>query len=76
MALSTEDAARLASLKLARDRLISGGQVAKVTSGGRTVEYSQADMSRLDGEICALEASAATSGPVRRRGALGFRFRA
>ncbi len=75
MALSTEDAARLVSLKTARDRLISGGQVAKVSSGGRTVEYGQADMSRLDGEIAGLEAAAITNGPVRRRGALTFRFR-
>ncbi|MBX9707914.1 MAG: gpW family protein [Caulobacteraceae bacterium] len=75
MALTTEDTLRLANLKLARDRLISGGQVAKVTSGGRTVEYSQADMKRLDGEIDALEAAAIETGPRRKRGAVTFVFR-
>jgi len=75
MALSSEDTVRLANLKAARDRLISGGQVAKVTSGGRTVEYGQADMARLDGEIDGLEASATTTAPRRKRGAITFRFR-
>lgn len=75
MPLSTEDAARLANLKLARDRLISGDQVSKVTSGGRTVEYGQADMTRLDGEIDSLETAATSTTPRRKRGAITFRFR-
>ena len=75
MALTTEDTLRLANLKLARDRLISGGQVQKVTSGGRTVEYSQADMTRLDGEIDALETAAVETRPRRKRGSITFAFR-
>ncbi|HYD26980.1 gpW family head-tail joining protein [Brevundimonas sp.] len=74
MALSTEDAARLASLKAARDRLISGSQVESVTAHGRRVDYGAADLNRLDAEICALEAEGA-SRTGRRRGAIGFRWR-
>lgn len=71
MALSTEDAATLAALKAARLRLMTGAAVEKVQSGGRLVEYTPANAGKLQSEIDALEAAAATSsGRLRRRGAL------
>jgi len=75
MALSTEDAARLASMKAARDRLLKGEAVAEVSSGGRSKKYAQADLAGLEGQIDALEASAVSGRPVRRRGSITFRFR-
>lgn len=75
MALSDADAARLASLRTARDNLISGQAVSKITSGGRTVEYGPADLQRLNGDISALEAAEARNGTVRRRGPIRFAVR-
>lgn len=73
MALSTSDQARLASLRAARDLLISGKAVAEVQSGGRSKKFAQADMGELRDEIRGLEALSSTSG--RLRGAITFRFR-
>lgn len=73
MALSPEDAARLARLRTARDELISGKAVSSVSAHGRRVDYGQADMGRLDAEIRDLEAQS-TSVSGRRRGAVGFRW--
>ena len=71
MALTDAQIARLALLEAARDRLLSGGVVAKVSSGGRTVEYAPADLGTLRAEIRELQAlqSDRVRGPVR------FRFR-
>lgn len=74
MALSDADQTRLDALKAARDALIKGEKVASVTAHGRRVDYAAADMTRLEAEICALEAASASSTPIRRRGAIGFRF--
>lgn len=71
MALSATDAARLSSLQAARDKLIAGDKRSRVTYGSTTVEYSQADMGRLDAEIAKLQAAADTS--CRRGGAIRFR---
>lgn len=73
MALSTEDAAALASLRAAYRALIAGDKVAKVTAFGRQVEYAQADVGRLQAEIDRLEALQTSAG--RRRGAITFRVR-
>lgn len=73
MALTSEQTTRLASLTAAYDRLIAGEAVAKVSAFGRTVDYSQADMTRLKAEIDQLSASASDTG--NRRGALRFRVR-
>ncbi len=73
MALSTADAARLAQLKTAYDQLITGKAVASVSSGGRTVTYTKADMEMLKSEIDRLEALAA-SPSGRSRGAVRFRI--
>ncbi len=72
MTLSTDEAAMLAACRTAYAALITGRMVAKVTSGGRTMEYSQADKGALRSEIDRLEALALT-GPCRpRRGAVRF----
>ena len=73
MALTTEDAARLADLRAAYDKLIKGEKVASVTAFGRRKDYAQADLKRLKDEIDDLAAQAATT-TGRRRGAIGFRF--
>ena len=71
MALSTDDAAALASLRAAYRALIAGDKAAKVTAHGRTVEYAQADLTRLKAEIDALAAQdTSTGGSGRTRGAL------
>lgn len=72
MALTADQSARLAALQAAYDALISGAAVAKVSSGGRSVDYAQGDQDRLRREIDALEAQA--TGRGRRRGAITFRF--
>lgn len=73
MALSEAAAARLAQLEAARDNLISGRAVSKISAHGRSKDMAPADLKRLDGEIEALRAQA-SSGARRRRGALTFRF--
>lgn len=73
MALSTEDAARLASLKAAYDLLITGAHVALAMSGGRQVRYGVGDIPRLRAEIDRLEALAANP-TGRQRGAMKFRI--
>lgn len=76
MALSTEDAAWLAELKIARRKLILGDKRVKVASGGRSTEYTPADLAKIEAEIAALEAAEESSdGKVRRRGALTFSWR-
>ena len=74
MALSTEDAARLASLKAGYDALLLGQNVVRVqTHGGRLVERGQGDVAALKREIDQLEGLAAsTSATPRTRGALRF----
>lgn len=70
MALSIEEETELAALRVAYSQIISGKAVAKVTSNGRSVEYSQANLARLELRISGLE-----KGKRRRRGgAVGFRF--
>lgn len=70
MALSTEEEAELGRLRTVRLRLISGENVAKVTSNGRSVEYSQASLPKLEEIISGLERRARR----RRGGAIGFRL--
>lgn len=74
MALSTADATRLARLSAAYDDLLTGAAIVRVQQhGGRMVEYGPGDAVRLKQEIDALNAQAATTRPVRMRGAIGFR---
>lgn len=73
MALSDAEAARLAQLEAARDALISGRSVSKISAHGRSKDMAPADLSRLEGEIETLR-MAQQSGNRRRRGALTFRF--
>lgn len=70
MALSIEEQAELVRLRTVRLRLISGENVAKITSNGRSVEYSQASLPKLEEIISGLERRAGR----RRGGAIGFRF--
>ncbi|ANC52435.1 hypothetical protein A4249_01300 [Brevundimonas sp. GW460-12-10-14-LB2] len=70
MALSIEEQAELGRLRTVRLRLISGENVAKITSNGRSVEYSQASLPKLEEIISGLERRAGR----RRGGAIGFRF--
>lgn len=72
MSLSADDAARLAALKSAYDKLISGSAVASVSSGGRRVEYSKGDIATVKAEIEALEAKCSSG--RRQRGAVRFRI--
>jgi hypothetical protein len=74
MALSTEDTARLAALRTAYDQLLAGKMVAEIQRGDRTLKYAQADKAGLKAEIDRLEAEAAATGTVQRRGALRFRI--
>ncbi len=70
MALTPEENAELAELRAVRLKLISGQAVAKVSSNGRSVEYSQASLSKLEEVISGLERRAGR----RRGGAIGFRL--
>lgn len=73
MPLSTDDAARLAKLKVAYDALISGKQVVRVEFNGHVTHYGLGSVKALQAEIAGLEAQAGSSGRVR--GALRFRIR-
>lgn len=72
MALSADDQVLLTQYRAAYAALISGTLVARVTAGGRTVEYSGADKGKLESEIARLEAAATSCGTPRRRGAVRF----
>lgn len=74
MALTAEETARLVRLRADRDAQIGGRGLSKIASGGRSKEFAQADLDRLEGDIAALEAKALT-GRARKRGAITFRFR-
>lgn len=69
MPLSSADQVLLAKYRAAYAALISGEKVAEVTSSGRTVKYTAANLDRLEREIARLEALDAGG---RRRGAIGF----
>lgn len=56
MALSDADAARLAALRAARDKLISGQQTSKVASGPSVVEFAAGNIDAVMSEIARLEA--------------------
>jgi hypothetical protein len=72
MALSSEDAAWLAELKAYRKKLIKGEAVASLSSGGRSVSYSNtnATLAQVDAEIARLEALDGQTDT--RRGAITF----
>lgn len=72
MALSADDAAWLAALKAARRKLILGDKRVKISSGGRAVDYTPADLATIENEIERLEAAAAGDGTPRRRGRISF----
>jgi hypothetical protein len=76
VALSTEDAARLAALRTAYDQLIMGANVVRVqlAHGGRLTDFGPGDAARLKQEIDRLETLDANP-CARRRGALRFRIR-
>ncbi|WGM45246.1 hypothetical protein KOAAANKH_00107 [Brevundimonas sp. NIBR10] len=76
MALSTEDAARLARLRADRASALDPNRAIKIAQAGRSIEKAVPDLKRIDAEIAALEAASLTpSGRVRKRGAITFRFR-
>lgn len=72
MALTAEQSLQLSELRAARVKIGTGQGVAEVSSGGRTVKYSQANLGLLDRLIAELEQRDVA--PVRRRGAVGFRL--
>ncbi len=72
MALTAQDAATLASLQSAYDKLISGQSVASVQEGQSRTQWAAGDADKLKARIDALNASAA-SPTGRARGALSFR---
>lgn len=72
MALTVQEQAQLAQYRAAYADLISGKQIAEVTTNGRSVKFSQANLGKLEAEISRLDAAAANCAPIRRRGAVGF----
>jgi hypothetical protein len=74
MALTDEEAARLAALIARRDALIGATAVKKITHGSRSKEMTDGDSDKLQAEIDRLEAQAVT-GSRRRRGAITFALR-
>lgn len=70
MSLSPEEQSELNQLRAVRTRLISGQHVAKVSANGRSVEYSQASLPKLEELIATLERRARS----RRGGAISFRL--
>jgi len=75
MALTTEEATRLAKLKAAYDKLIMGVAVQEVESDGERMRWMQpteANIKRLERAIADLEAKAATGAVPRQRGPLRF----
>jgi hypothetical protein len=74
MSLSTDDQARLASLRAARDKLLTGTNTVRVSSDAGDVVYGTGDLANLRAEIQQLEAKD-TSTTGRTRGALRFRVR-
>ncbi len=73
MALSTEDAAELASLKAARTALLSGKLPSSVIYNGQRTDFAAIPEGRLEARIGALEAMDASSSS-RRRGSVRFRL--
>ncbi|MFN7110314.1 MAG: gpW family head-tail joining protein [Brevundimonas sp.] len=76
MALTAAEQTQLDAYRAAYAKLISGGQVAEITSNGRTVKYTKGDIGRLEIAIANLEAKALLSAGCqpRRRGALSIRL--
>jgi hypothetical protein len=74
MALTADEAARLATLRAAYDRVITGGQVVRVEFNGRLTAFGPGNAAALLAEIQKLEVNEA-SPTARRRGAIGFRSR-
>lgn len=74
MALSTEDAERLARLRAARDRYLLGEMETSISASGRSVAFAPLPKDELDAEIARLEAAAASDAetPAPRRGAIRF----
>lgn len=73
MALSADDAARLAKLQTAYDLLISGQQIAEVDYNGRRTVFNKGDVVELKKQIDGLNALA-RAGTGRQRGAIRFRL--
>lgn len=63
MALSDADAARLAALQAAYDKLISGQAIAETEYNGERRSFSRADMQGLRDELAALSSGIATTRP-------------
>jgi hypothetical protein len=76
MALSPEDATRLARLRADRAAALDPKRVTKIASAGRSMEMAIPDLDRIEGEIALLEAAdKSPTGRLRRRGAITFAFR-
>lgn len=73
MSLTTDEAARLATLKTVRDKLMLGQLPERVSYNGFDTQFTKADLTKIEGEIAKLESKAAGKSS-RARGALGFRF--
>lgn len=73
MSLSPDDAARLATLRSVRDKIIMGQSVVKATYNGFETDFRQGDLARIEAEIEKLERQSAGK-PAGRRGAVGFRY--
>lgn len=71
MPLSTEEAARLAQLQAARDKLISGTNVTSIQEGASRTQFGTGNPDDLLAEIEKLEAKQASK-TGRVRGALTF----
>lgn len=67
--------ARAEELRTARDSLITGKGVSSVRSGNDQVDYSRADLPRLDRLIAEAEGKCAEASGQRRRYARSVRMR-
>lgn len=72
MALSTEDAQRLADLRAERDARLQGRSVQSVSSSGRSVTYAKESLDTVLAEIDRLEAGENAVATPSRRGAISF----
>lgn len=73
MSLTTDEAARLATLKSVLDKLAMGQLPERVSYNGFDTQFTKANQPWIEGEIAKLESKAAGKS-CRARGALGFRF--
>lgn len=74
MALTTAEAAELASLTDALTRARTGQLVTRIVYNGQETDFSKVDLPDLRARVEELNSLAASSSCTRRRGAVSFRL--